>query len=234
MDSPAPGHGGAVHIWLEWIDAARESEGSATLDDDELLRAGRFRFERDRRRFVARRAFLRRILAGYAGVAPVSIRYRRSDAGKPELLDSQGLAFSTSHADGLAIVAVATQGEVGVDVERVRPVAEAHDLARRLFTDRESEHLGSLPAAMVSEAFLRLWTRKEAYVKALGRGLSMPLDGFEVLPLADGDVVASGDAEDGPAIRLWSVDVPAGYVATVATTALTHAPEQPVQLAMAS
>ena len=234
MESLAPGQGGAVHIWLEWVDAAGEPEGSATLDDDELLRAGRFLFERDRRRFVARRAFLRRILAGYAGVAPVSIRYRRSAAGKPELLDARGLAFSTSHADGLAIVAVATQGEVGVDVERMRPVAEARDLARRLFTDRESEHLGSLPPAMVSEAFLQLWTRKEAYVKALGRGLSMPLDGFEVLPRADGDVVAPGDAGDRPAIRLWSLDVPAGYIATVATTAATHAPEQPVRMAMAS
>jgi 4'-phosphopantetheinyl transferase len=234
MEGPAPGQGGAVHIWLEWIDAAGAPEGSATLDDDELLRAGQFRFERDRRRFVARRAFLRRILAGYAGVAPASIRYRRSAAGKPELLDSRGLAFSTSQADGLAIVAVATRGEVGVDIERVRPVAEALDLARRMFTERESEHLSSLPPALASEAFLRLWTRKEAYVKALGHGLSMPLDGFEVLPLADGGVVESRVAGERSAIRLWSVDVPAGYVATVATTAVTHAPDQPERMAMAS
>ena len=233
METPAPGRGAAVEIWLEWIDRAPEPEGLATLDDDELARAGRLRFERDRRRFVGRRAFLRRILGGYLGVEPASIRYRRTANGKPALVDAHPLAFSTSHSDGLAIVAVVTQGEVGVDIERVRPMPDALAMARRFFTAREYEHLRSVPASTRSDAFLRLWTAKEAHVKLLGRGLSMPLDGFEVLGRADGEVVQLGGIGQARSVRLWSVDVPDGYVAMVAATDAAVIAE-PMPLAVAS
>jgi 4'-phosphopantetheinyl transferase len=233
METLAPGQGGAVHIWLEWIDTAPEPEGLPILDDDERARAGRLRFERDRRRFVARRAFRRRILGEHLGIEPVSVRYRRSANGKPELLGATGLAFSASHSDGLAIVAVTTQGEVGVDIERVRPMPDALNIARRFFAAREYEHLRSVPAGTRSEAFLRLWTAKEACIKLVGRGLSMPLDDFEVLEWGGGDVIRLGGVDGAPSIRLFSVDVPAGYVASVAATAAAVIAGPP-QLAIAS
>jgi 4'-phosphopantetheinyl transferase len=232
MATPAADRG-AVRILLEWVDAASEREGIAILDDEERARAERFSFERDRRRFVARRAFLRRVLAGYTGAAPASLRYHRSSFGKPELVAADGLTFSTSHAAGLAIVAVATHGEVGVDVERLRPMPDALDIARRFFAAAELEHLRSVPTSMRSRAFLRLWTRKEAYVKAVGRGLSMPLADFDVLERAVGRAAHSGDAGERPAIRLWPVEVPAGYVAALATSA-ANGVVQPAPMAMAS
>lgn len=233
METPAPSQREAVQLWLEWVDTAPEPGGIAILDDEERARAARFRFERDGRRFVARRSFLRRVLAGYTGAAPASLRYRRSNFGKPELMDADGLAFSTSHAAGLAIVAVTTHGDVGVDIERLRRIPDGLNIARRFFTGAELEHLRSIPTSMRPDAFLRLWTRKEAYVKAVGRGLSMPLRDFDVLERADGGVVHSGDAGGQPAIRLWPVEVPAGYVATAATSVATLV-EQPAPMAMVS
>jgi len=233
METLAPEQGGAVHIWLEWIDTAQEPEGLPILDADELARAGRLRFERDRQRFVARRALLRRILGEQLGVEPASIRYRRTANGKPALVDADGPAFSTSHADGLAIVALATQGDVGVDVERLRSMPDALDIARRFFAVRELEHLGAQPASVRSEAFLRLWTAKEACVKVLGRGLSMPLDGFVVSGHADGERIQLGGENEAVSACLWSLDAPDGYVATVAAT---HAASvaAPLPLAIAS
>jgi 4'-phosphopantetheinyl transferase len=207
MPALAGGQGGAIHIWLESVDVVVEPHVFEMLDGVERGRADRFAFERDRRRFVGRRAFLRRVLGDYAGLPPADLRYRLSASGKPELVGVNDLTFSTSHADGLAIVAVAGHGQVGVDIERLRPMPGALDIARRFFTEREWAHLRALPQTARSDAFLRLWTRKEAYVKVMGRGLSMPLDGFEVLePFVT------------PAVRLWPVEAADGFVATVAAT----------------
>jgi len=222
---------GEVQVWLEWIDDAPAAIGMALLDDGERARAGRFRFERDGRRFVARRAFLRRVLAGYVGAAPRSLRYRTSANGKPELAEPSGVAFNTSHADGLAVVAVATDCQVGVDVERARPVPDCLDIARRLFSARERERVESAPASQRSEAFLRIWTRKEAYVKFVGTGLSMPLDAFDVL---DGRVRPSrpGEApETSP--RLHALELPDGYVGALALTGgtVTYGQRTPIEMA---
>jgi 4'-phosphopantetheinyl transferase len=212
-----------------------EPAGVGTLDAGERARAARFRFERDRRRFVARRLFLRAVLAEHMGVEPAGIRYRASGYGKPELdLADAGIAFSTSHADDLAIVAVVRGGEVGADIERIRTMRDALDIARKFFTACEVEHLSSLTGASRSAAFLRLWTGKEAYVKLLGRGLSMPLDGFDVVGLDRLDRVELDGTAERPAASLWSVDVPKGYLATVALGVAARPVEPPLQLAIAS
>ena len=233
MDALASEGDAAVRVWLERVDTPLEPDDIAILDTEERARADRFRFERDYRRFVARRAFLRRVLAGYTGVAPAALRYRRSANGKPELQDVDGLAFSTSHAAGLAAVAVATHANVGIDVERLRPMPDALDIARRFFTGSEVDHLRAVPAARRSDAFLRLWTRKEAYVKALGRGLSMPLDGFEALaPEARvvGEIMGS---ETGPGLLLTGLELPDGFLGHVAADADALV-RQAAPLAMAS
>jgi 4'-phosphopantetheinyl transferase len=172
----------AVQVWSTRVDEAADLGALAeVLDAHERARAERFRFQRDRARFVARRAFLRKVLAGYVGVPPDGIRYLTSSLGRPELDPAGGLTFSTSHADGLAVVAVASGRPVGVDLERVRPIPDALELASRFFSAREHEHLASLPDAIRSAAFLRLWTRKESYVKAIGAGMSRPFGDIDVL-----------------------------------------------------
>jgi 4'-phosphopantetheinyl transferase len=203
MDGLPPEDEGDVDIWHDWVDDAREPGDAAILDDEERARSERFRFDRDRRRFIARRAFLRRVLARYAGLDPARLQYRTSANGKPELATPGiGLGFSASHADGLAVVAVAPRGVVGVDVERVRPIPDALELARHLWTDAEYRHLVSITAPLRSAAFLRIWTRKEAYVKLLGNGLSLPLDSFDVL--------------DAGERSLRALDLPVDFVGSVA------------------
>lgn len=202
-----------VDLWLERVDSPRDIETLAELlDSAEVARAERFRFRRDRVRFVARRAFLRRVLAGYTGVAPARVRYRVSHRGRPELESACGITFSASHADGLAGIAVARDRLVGLDLERIRPVADLLDLADRVCSPTEYAGLQAVAEPERDEAFLRLWTRKESYVKALGTGLSMPLIEIDV------------GHGDGPARRLpgsdqtfvfAGLDWPAGYVGTV-------------------
>jgi 4'-phosphopantetheinyl transferase len=232
-DSPVAGHVAETHgvldgveLWSARVDAPeRLGDLPGELDDDEQARAARFRFERDRIRFVARRAFLRSVLAGYLGVPSGMIRYRTSAAGRPELEPRCGVVFSTSHADGLAIVAVARERLVGVDVERVRPIPGAAELARHFYTRAEDEYVASVPEAARSEAFLRLWTRKESYVKALGAGMSMPFDRFNVLDGGTGR--ASRDrTPDGRQLAFATLDKFAGYVGSVAASRPAATPDE--------
>jgi 4'-phosphopantetheinyl transferase len=207
-----------VDLWSARVDEQeRIGELLGELDDDEQARASRFRFERDRARFVARRAFLRTVLAGHLGVPSATIRYRTSAGGRPELAPWRGIAFSTSHADGLAVVAVAREGLVGVDVERVRPIPGAAELARQFFTRSEHEYVASVPEAARSEAFLGLWTRKESYVKALGVGMSMPFDRFDVLDPATRRASLELTPNGRP-VALATLDNFAGYVGSVAAS----------------
>lgn len=225
---------GWVHLWSEWIEAPGSSSGPVEwLDDDERSRAGRFRFERDRHRFVARRVFLRRVLGGYLGVAPALVRYRAAGSWRPELDPPASLNFSTSHSDGLAIVGVADR-LVGVDIERLRPIPDALDLARSFFAGRESEHLRSAPMEERSAAFLRLWTRKEAYVKALGAGMSVPFDEFEVLDGEADQPHAMRGTEGGPPFVLASLHDLPGYVGSVAMSGTEISVQQVTVAALAS
>jgi 4'-phosphopantetheinyl transferase len=204
------------------------------LDADERARTERFHFQGDRARFVARRAFLRRVLAGHLGIAPAAIRYRTSLLGRPELDPALGITFSTSHADGLAVVAVASGGPVGVDLEHRRPVPDALELAKRFFSAREHDHLASLPDEIRSTVFLGLWTRKEAYVKAIGAGLSRPFGDVDVLEL-DGRMARRLPAagSDGP-FAVADLDGLPGYIGAVAVAGAAIVLEHPQTMAVAS
>jgi 4'-phosphopantetheinyl transferase len=208
-----------VHVWSDWVDGRAEHGALLEwLDDDERARAGRFRFERDRIRFVARRLLLRQVLSGYLGLAPAMVCYRTSPMGRPELQPAAGVTFSVSHSDGLAIVAVARGRLVGVDVERVRPIADGLDLARGFFAPREYEHLRTTTEAGRSRAFLELWTRKESYVKAIGAGMSMPFDEFDVLDRDDRRPEPLGETTAGMPFAFASLDGLPGYVGSVAVS----------------
>lgn len=170
----------AVHLWIAQLDRpADESERlTALLSDDERARAERRSAQRDRLRFAVCRALLRTLLARYLAADPAALRFRYGPHGKPELAglhEQTGLRFSLAHADGLAIYAVASDREVGVDLERVRAMPHAEHIAARFFAPAESDGLRRLPPDQRDVAFLACWVRKEALLKATGRGLAHPL-----------------------------------------------------------
>ena len=207
-----------VHVWSDWVDGRAELRALHSLDDDEQERAGRFRFERDRIRFVARRLLLRRVLSDYVGVAPGMIHYRTSPMGRPELEPACGVSFSASHSDGLATIAVARGRLVGVDVERVRPIEDALDLGLRFYSPGEYEHLRTTTEAGRSRAFLELWTQKEAYVKAIGAGMSMPFNEFDVLHRGDGRPERLRETTGGLSFVFESLHGLPGFVGSVAVS----------------
>ncbi len=162
-----------------------------TLAADEERRAAGFRFPRDRERYVVGRGALRAVLGQYLRRRPEDIRFSYNAEGKPALageFSAERLRFNVAHADGLALVAVAREREVGVDLEKVRAI-EVEEIAERFFSAAEVAVLRGLPADRRVDAFFRCWTRKEAYLKATGKGLSGGLDQFDV-SLAPGEPAA--------------------------------------------
>lgn len=174
---------GEVHVWRASLerDGAEAERLWATLTDDERERARRFHFERDRRRFVIARGALRELLGRYLATPPALIRFAYNEFGKPVLWrDAGGLRFNVSHSHEAALYAFTLGREVGVDVELLRDDFASLEIAERFFSEAEVRALASLPAELRTQAFFNCWTRKEAYIKALGEGLSHPLDRFTV------------------------------------------------------
>lgn len=167
-----------VHVWSAPLD---RSVDESLLTDAERERAGRFKMERIRKQFIAARAQLRLVLAGYLKLAPQEIRLATEPGGKPVLDSSHtdDLHFNLSHSETLAVYAITRRGRVGVDVERWRAIPNADDLVQRFFTPRDRELYLQLPDNERQAAFFRAWTRKEAVLKALGRGVQV-LDRCEV------------------------------------------------------
>jgi 4'-phosphopantetheinyl transferase len=170
-----------VHVWRISLDDPHRphAELTAWLDDEERARAARLHFATDRRRFEAGRGLLRSLLAPYAGASPPDLAFLRGARGKPRLAGTD-LAFNLSHSGEWALLAVTRGRDIGVDIERVREVPEFEDIARNTFARAEQDELFGLPAARRQAGFLACWTRKEAYVKAIGDGLYAPLDAFVV------------------------------------------------------
>jgi 4'-phosphopantetheinyl transferase len=165
--------GDIVDLWLFRLHPGPHDR--ELLSPCELQRAHRFVFEQHRQRFIAGRAQLRRILATYLALPPEALMFGYGSSGKPALAGP--LSFNLSHSGDVAALAVALF-DVGIDIECIRPVED--NLAEQVFSAREVTALRSLPQAQWTEAFFACWTRKEAYVKALGDGLRLPLDRFSV------------------------------------------------------
>ena len=170
--SPPPLRGGDVHLWSCPLpaDAARVAPLAALLSPDERERAARFRFDEHRRRFAAGRGIVRTILGGYCGEAPGALRFEYEALRKPRLAGG-AVAFNLSHCDDELLVAVRRGGNVGVDLERVRPIADAVEIASRWFRPDEAERIRSEAEPQRSQLFLRIWTRLEARGKLFGVGL---------------------------------------------------------------
>jgi len=193
------------------------------LDASERDRALRFVFERDRRRFVAAHAYLRVVLGRALGRPADSLRFETGPHGKPHLADSPlDARFNLSHSGERALIALAAGREVGIDVEARRQV-NVLELATRFFAPAETAMLRALPTEEQHAAFLRCWTRKEAFIKAIGDGLSFPLDHFEV-SLADDEarqqlVSCRGDGDPLQRWRIVSLPADTGYTAALAAEA---------------
>lgn len=187
----------AVHVWVAPLsaDPGRLAALYSVLTPAERQRADRYVAASRREEDVVARATLRQLLGRYLGVAPSDVQFVLGSSGKPAL-PGRELYFNVSHSHGLAVYAFTRRGEVGIDVERLRSQPSHLDMAGRFFAPAEAAAIRSLPPQQREEAFFHVWTRKEAFIKATGQGLSFGLERFEVsvppdepprLRLIDGD-----------------------------------------------
>lgn len=213
-----------VHVWRASLEqpAARVHQLVQTLSDDERIRAERFRFDRDWRRFIVGRGVLRTILGHYLGVEPGQLQFRYGSRGKPYLAGEFGncaLQFNLAHSHELALYAFTYGREIGIDLEYIRSMPDAEQIGARFFSMRENAALGVFPRSQKLEAFFNCWTRKEAYLKATGDGLARPLDQFDV-SLSPGEPArllhVEGDVQETARWSLQALAPACGYVATLA------------------
>jgi len=212
-----------VHLWGIDLDvvAPDESRWRSVLSQDERARAIRFHFARDRQQFTATRALLRMVLGSYVGCDPSILTFVYSDKGKP-LLDPNPSAipvqFNVSHSGARAVLAFCLGRDVGVDVERIRENLDCDLLAQRYFSPAERIALAALPLSERCSGFFRCWTRKEAYIKAHGAGLSLPLDSFDV-SIARGEqkalLATRPDAGEAAHWSLREIDAGEDYAAAL-------------------
>ena len=205
-----------VQLWRVDLEAVRAEEArwQEVLSSDERNRAARFHFPHDRQRFVASRAWLRTILAGFLEIDARDLRFSYSKKDKPFVgpahADS-GITFNMSHSGGIALYAFARRREIGVDVEQIRSNFDIEPIARRFFSVLEQQQLAALPEESRVEAFFRCWTRKEAYIKAVGDGLSLPLSQFDVSLESWGTNALLATRPDSSQAGQWMLrEVPAG------------------------
>ena len=202
---------GTVHVWRITLNQEDEKldDFRSTLEADELERAARFHFEKHRRHFIVARGFLRAVVARYLGSQPAALRFEYGTYGKPALGSEHMLRFNLSHSNEVALLGVSVDAEIGVDVEHIRADFASEDIARRYFSRAEVEVFNALPPEERVAAFFRCWTRKEAYIKAIGKGFSQSLSAFDVT-LAPGMAPALLRAEEDDASRWWMSDIEVG------------------------
>jgi len=217
-----------VQLWrldLESL-AAGEKRWQQLLSAEERARAKRFIATQVRQHFVATRGLLRILLGGYSQADPASLTFQYSAKDKPSLAHphaESGISFNLAHSGAVALLAFARRREVGVDVEQVRPDVDIEGIAHRFFSPNEQKQLAAVRAEDRVEAFFRCWTRKEAYVKAKGEGLGMPLDQFDV-SVAEGTgryqvrnalLTTRPDGSEAARWSLREIGVGPGYVAAL-------------------
>jgi 4'-phosphopantetheinyl transferase len=216
---------GTVHVWRASLDRGGDEVRAlaALLSPAELARAERFHFRIDRQRYLVGRGLLRTLLGDYTARRPADLCLWYNSLGKPALADESGrdgLKFNVSHSEGQLLVAVACGREVGIDVEHVRAMDDWRALADRFFAPAEVAALDGLAPADRERAFFACWTRKEAYVKARGLGLSLPLDQFAV-SVAPGEPARLVSSDYDPSqVGRWElrdVSPDEDYAAAVAT-----------------
>jgi 4'-phosphopantetheinyl transferase len=207
MERPSQGE---VHVWSVDVDQPVGALGGV-LSEDELLRAADYKVEGGRRRFVATRAALRTLLGRYLDQDPATLRFGTTPNGKPRLDPPSKLQFNVSHSGSVGLIAIASETQVGIDVEQIKPRERQDGIARRVFTQAERDAIDG------DDDFFRHWVAKEAFVKATGRGMSS-VKSFEVLLDAPGGARLThvgGDLEEATRWSLIPLEAPSGYAAAL-------------------
>lgn len=210
-----------IHVWVVPIQLSDSMVANFhnVLSPDERTRVGKFRFDHLRQSFIFTRGTLRLLLGRYLQLAPEEVSFCYSGTGKPNVDIETSLRFNTSHSGNIVLFAFARECDLGVDVEQIRVLADMDRIVSRFFCPEEVSQFASLPPAQRENAFFRCWTRKEAYLKATGNGLSTQLDSFCVTlhPSERAKVVhIQGESDDAQAWTLHDLAFSPKYAATVA------------------
>jgi 4'-phosphopantetheinyl transferase len=221
-----------AHIWTRPLEVPAQLQEACfeLLSIEERERAARYRVPRPRTDFIVTRGTLRLLLAGYLGMAPQELSFRYSEHGKPLIDGPSDLRFNVSHTDGLALLGFVRTRAIGVDVEKITASPDARKLAERFFSVRERQFLEKLSGDDLHAAFFRCWTRKEAYVKARGEGLSLPLHEFDVSVAAGESHALLATRPDSSEAGRWTLrDLPveSGYAAALAVAEMIGDSQQP-------
>ena len=214
-----------VQVWAAWLDATNETPDGfwSTLSSQERERAARYAAQRERARFVVARGLLRAILGSALGVEPRNLEFLYSAKGKPSLggaLARSGLQFNLAHSGGLAVFAVARDRSVGVDVEQLRPVPDLSDLTKRCLSPGECAELQSFGAAAKLRGFLQIWTRKEAWLKATGEGITELQGKIDVLGPSGTEKMGGRPQNGSPTqhLRLYDLAPAPGFLGGLAVS----------------
>jgi 4'-phosphopantetheinyl transferase len=215
---------GEVHVWLASLDGKGANVTSllSLLNLEEQQRAERFKVNAAREQFVVSRGLLRIVIAKYLKIDPRQVAFTIASSGKPELTGRSDLQFNLSHTEGLTAIGVTRLGRVGIDVERVHGKVNALELAGRFFSRKELDWLRLQPEAERISGFLTCWTAKEAYVKAHGEGLTVPLDRFATIPRPSDArlrLEVFEDPEESKRWLMWQMKLPAGFKGALAVEA---------------
>ncbi len=204
-----------IEVWQ--IPLGRPTHGmERLLSAEERDRADRFVTAPLRRRYVIAHAVLRTLLGTHLGIDPVALRFRHGPFGKPAL-EGLSLQFNLSHSHEMAMVAISADHELGVDIEFVRDLEDAHAIARSTFSALENQTLAKLPQFI--PGFFACWTRKEALIKGVGDGLQLPLDRFDVAVCPDRPAQLIASRLDPDVLAGWqltALKAPAGYTGALA------------------
>lgn len=214
---------GFIDLWYAKLDQSDSliQKLITSLSDDEFSRAEEYRFDRDKNRFIVGRGILRNIIGRYLNIKPGLVNFRYGKYGKPYLSNNhheREIKFNLAHSKDVAVYAFALGKEMGVDVECIREMPDVDHIASSFFSPREVIALRSIPENQKLEAFFNCWTRKEAYIKALGDGLTHPLDQFSVsfLPGEEPEVLEISNSMKPGKWSLKSFSIRDNYIAAVA------------------
>ena len=211
-----------LHVWVASLNPPQDqlTQYWHHLAEDERARADRFHFERDRNHYIVARGLLRQLLGRYLHRPAAEIVFAYGEHGKPELSGQfeSDVRFNVSHAQGVALLAFSRGREVGVDIEQIRPLEDAVQIAERFFSASEVVRFTAVSSEQKPQAFFNCWTRKEAFIKVIGEGLSCPLDSFDVT-LKPGEpaelLQVRGSKEAAARWRLQNLEPALGYAGAV-------------------
>jgi 4'-phosphopantetheinyl transferase len=211
---------GELHVWQIPLDRSEKDRSLlfGYLSNDERARAARFHFNVHREQFIVGRGILRTILGGYLNLEPGKLTFAYGMRGKPGLPD-QALRFNLAHSGGLGVLALTRHGELGIDIEQLRPMENWVGVMSSFFSIAEQEAIRSLPDELGLSAFFTCWTRKEAYVKAIGAGIGVPLDRFNVSVVPGSEprlLHVEGNEAESSRWHFQNLPLPAGYIGVVA------------------